>query len=364
MTKPGHDEAQAVAMCPAVEPLVVCINHPAGFDEAAFLARVAACQRPVELLALPYRENLKLRLARRDPPVDPALFATAPEIDASLRSAYARCEVLMGLDLPAGLLAIAPRLRWVQAFSAGTEHLPVAELVERGIELTTAAGAGAAPIAEFVIGRLLEVWKESRSIERMQRERRFKRPQSRMLAGCTLGIVGLGAIGSAVAERARALGMRVVATRRSYRDGDTSPLVDELFGPSSLARLLEQSDAVVLAAPDTKETRNLIDTGALEHMQPGAVLCNVARGALVDEAALAKALSSGRLGAAILDVTKEEPLPADDPLWEAPNLYLSPHCAVSPDAYEERTLELFAENLRRYAAGQSLLNSTTGLQRD
>ena len=269
----------------------------------------------------------------------------------------------MGLDLPVDLLAMAPRLRFVQAFSAGTEHLPVTKLAERGIELSTAAGAGAAPIAEFVIGRLLEVWKESRSIEAMQRERRFKRPQSRMLAGSTLGIVGLGAIGSAVAKRARALGMRVVATRRSFRDGDTSPLADELFGPATLARLLEQSDAVVLAAPATPETRNLIDVRALEDMTPGAVLCNVARGALVDEVALAKALSSGRLGAAILDVTKVEPLPADDPLWEAPNLYLSPHCAVSPDAYEERTLELFAENLQRYAAGQPLLNSTTSSQR-
>ena len=347
-------------MCPAVEPLIVCINHPAGFDEAAFLAKMAASARPIELLALPYKENLKLRLARREPPVDPALFATAPEIDAGLKSAYARCEVLMGLDLPADLLAMAKRLRWVQAFSAGTEHLPVTQLTERSIELTTAAGAGAVPIAEFVIGRLLEVWKQSRSIEAMQRQRRFTRPQSRMLAGCTLGIVGLGAIGSAVAERARALGMRVIATRRSYREGDTSPLADELLGPSSLAHLLERSDAVVLAAPDTPETRDLIDTAALERMRPGAVLCNVARGALVDEIALAKALASGRLGAAILDVTREEPLPGGDPLWDAPNLYLSPHCAVSPDAYEERSLELFAENLLRYAAGRPLLNSTTG----
>jgi phosphoglycerate dehydrogenase-like enzyme len=150
--------------------------------------------------------------------------------------------------------------------------------------------------------------------------------------------------------------MRVVATRRRCAPGQSSPLADELYGPEGLPRLLEQSDALVLAAPDTPQTRNLIDRAALARLKPGAVLCNVARGALVDEAALVDALRSGRLRAAILDVTRTEPLPPDDPLWDAPNLYLSPHCAVSPDAYDERILELFADNLERYAAGLPLLN--------
>jgi phosphoglycerate dehydrogenase-like enzyme len=338
------------------EPLVVCVNHPEEFDRGRFAARVAGLPRPVELVVAPYREGLKLRMARRRPPVDPALLASAPPLTPELRAAWSRCEVLLGLDVPPELPDLAPKLRWVQAFSAGLEHLDAPGLLKRGIALTTAAGVGAAPIAEFALGRLLEVWKETRAIERMQRERRFTRPPGRMLAGSTLGVVGLGAIGQAIAVRARALGMRVIAMRRRWQPGQTSPLADELHGPEGLDRLLEQSDAIALCAPDSPATRDLIDARALERMKPGAVLVNVARGTLVDEKALRLALESGRLRAAILDVTRAEPLPADDPLWDAPNLYLSPHCAVSPDAYVERMMDFLAENTARWARGEPLAN--------
>lgn len=338
------------------EPLVVCVNHPDEFDRARFAARVAGLPRLVELLVVPYREGLKLRMARRKPPVDPALLASAPPLTPELRAAWARCEVLLGLDVPPELPELAPKLRWVQAFSAGLEHIDAAGLVRRGIALTTAAGVGAAPIAEFALGRLLEVWKETRAIEHMQRERRFTRPPGRLLAGSTLGVVGLGAIGSAIAVRARALGMRVIATRRRWQPGQTSPLADELYGPDGLERLLEASDAVVLCAPDSPRTRDLIDARALGRMKSGAVLVNVARGTLIDEKALIAALQSGRLRAAILDVTRVEPLPAGDPLWDAPNLYLSPHCAVSPDAYVERMLDFLAENVARWLRGEPLAN--------
>jgi phosphoglycerate dehydrogenase-like enzyme len=338
------------------EPLVVCVSHPDAFDRERFRARTADLPRPVELLVAPYREGLKLRVARRTPPVPAQLLATAPALGPELRAAWSRAEVLLGLDIPPELPELAPRLRWVQAFSAGLEHLDAAGLVGRGIALTTAAGVGAAPIAEFALGRLLEVWKETRAIEQMQRERRFTRPPGRMLAGCTLGVVGLGAIGGAIATRARALGMRVIATRRRWRPGDRSPLADELHGPEGLDRLLELSDALVLCAPDSPRTRDLIDAKALARIKPGAVLVNVARGTLVDETALADALRSGRLRAAILDVTRVEPLPADDPLWDAPNLYLSPHCSVSPDAYVERMLDFLAENVARWQRGEPLVN--------
>jgi phosphoglycerate dehydrogenase-like enzyme len=341
------------------DPLVVCVNHPDEFDRERFRARVDGLARPVELLVAPYREGLKLRMARRKPPVPAELLAAAPPLTDELRAAWARCEVLLGLDVPPELPALAPRLRWVQAFSAGLEHLDVAGLVGRGIALTSAAGVGAAPIAEFALGRLLEVWKETRAIEQMQRERRFTRPPGRMLAGCTLGVVGLGAIGSAIAARAKALGMRVIATRRRWQPGQSSPLADELHGPDGLEHLLEVSDAVVLCAPDSPRTRDLIDAKALARMKPGAVLVNVARGTLVDEAALLAALREGRLRAAILDVTRVEPLPPGDPLWDAPNLYLSPHCSVSPDAYVERMLDFLAENVARWLHGEPLANLVT-----
>jgi phosphoglycerate dehydrogenase-like enzyme len=338
------------------EPLVVCVSHPDRFDRERFLTQVAGLPRPVELVVAPYREGLKLRTARRTPPVPPELLTGAPPLTPGLRSAWARCEVLLGLDVPPELPGLAPRLRWVQAFSAGLEHLDAAGLVERGIALTTAAGVGAVPIAEFALGRLLEVWKETRAIEAMQRERIFTRPPGRMLAGCTLGVIGLGAIGGAIAARAKALGMRVIATRRRWQPGQRSPLADELHGPDGLERLLALSDAVVLCAPDSPATRDLIDAKALEQMKPGAVLVNVARGALLDEPALIAALRSGRLRAAILDVTRVEPLPPGDPLWDAPNLYLSPHCSVSPDAYVERMLDFLAENVGRWVRGEPLAN--------
>ena len=341
---------------PAAGTLVACVNWPGEFDADWLRRRTAGCARPVEILALPYKESMALRRARRDGEPPAELRARLPEIAGELARGLARAEVLLGLDVPESLVERAPRLRWVQAYSAGTEHFDLEMLARRGIALSSASGAGAVPIAEFVLGRLLEVWKSARVIEAMQRERRFSRPPGRTLAGCTLGIVGLGAIGGAVAERARAFGMRVLATRRRWRPGETSPLADELYGPAGLDRLLERCDALVLAAPATPETRDLIDARALRRMKPGAVLCNVARGSLLDEAALIEALASGRLAAAILDVTREEPLPPDDPLWDAPNLYLSPHCAVSPDAYDRRVLELFADNLERYAAGLSPLN--------
>ncbi|MCE2392624.1 MAG: D-2-hydroxyacid dehydrogenase [Proteobacteria bacterium] len=338
------------------ETLVACVNHPAEFDAEWLRRRITGCVRPVELLALPYKESMALRRARQAGGLPRELRDRVPEIGGDLARGLARAEVLMGLDVTESLLERAPRLRWVQAYSAGTDHFDLELLERRGIALSTASGAGAVPIAEFVIARLLEVWKSTRSIETMQRERRFTRPPGRTLAGCTLGIVGLGAIGGAVAERARALGMRVLATRRRFAPGQTSPLADELYGPDGLDDVLERCDALVLAAPATPETRDLIDARALARLRRGAVLCNVARGALLDETALIEALCEGRLAAAILDVTREEPLPPGHPLWDAPNLYLSPHCAVSPDAYDRRVLELFADNLERYAAGLPPLN--------
>ncbi len=150
--------------------------------------------------------------------------------------------------------------------------------------------------------------------------------------------------------------MNTIATRRTARPWDVSSEVDALHGTEGLPTLLEVSDAIVLCAPATPETENLIDATALSRLKRGAVLCNVARGNLVDERALREALEDGRVGAAILDVTRREPLPADDPLWEAPNLYLSPHSSIPPDAYDTRLLGLFAANLRRHVLGEPLEN--------
>ena len=338
------------------DPLVACIHHPTAPDLALVREAAGETARPLDVRVLPLRESVKLRKARSSPPVPEALLASSPEPDAATLEAWAVAEVVCSLDLPEQWIDAMPNLRLVQAYSAGLEQFPLEVLAERGIRLVNAAGAGAPAIAEFVFGRLIEVFRNVRAIETMQRNRAFHRPGGRTLAGRTLGIVGLGAIGSAVARLARAFDMKTIATRRSAKPGDTSEHVDVLHGPEGLPVLLAASDVVVLCAPATPETTDLIDAGAFASMKEGAVLCNVARGALVDEIALAEALRSGRLAAAILDVTRQEPLPEDDPLWDAPNLHLSPHSSIPPDAYDSRLLALFARNLRAYAAGEVLEN--------
>jgi len=337
-------------------PLVACIHHPADpdLDLVREVARSAA--RPIDVRALPLRESVKLRRARQTPPVPDDLLASAPEPDDATLDAWSEAEVVCSLDLPTEWLEKMPKLRLVQAYSAGLEQYPLERLAERGVRLVNAAGAGAPAIAEFVFGRLVEVFRNLRGIEAMQRDRAFHRPGGRTLAGKTIGIVGLGAIGSAVARLARAFDMRTIAIRRSARPGDTSPLVDALHGPEGLSALLADADVVVLCAPATADTADLIDANACAAMKRGAVLCNVARGALVDEAALVGALESEHLGAAILDVTREEPLSAEDPLWSAPNVYLSPHSSIPPDAYDARLLALFARNLVAFAGDAPLEN--------
>ena len=334
-------------------PLRTCVNHPPALDEAALRRALEASPRAVELHVVPFKESLEIRRARSAGSTDVEVLARAPQLDAQARALLADAEALLVLDLPPAILEACPRLGFVQAFSSGIEHLPVEILDERGVALATAAGAGAGPIAEFALARILEVWKQLRDLGSMQRARRFRRPGGRVLAGCTLGVVGLGAIGSALARRARALGMRVVATRARPELGAEPGVADEVLGARELPRLLAVSDVVALCLPHTPATSDLMDAAAIAAMKPGAVLCNVARGALVDEAALLAALEAAHLSAAILDVTREEPLPADSPLWDAPNVYLSPHSAVSPQAYVGGVLELFARNLCRYAAGEA-----------
>ncbi len=243
----------------------------------------------------------------------------------------------------------------MQAIGAGIDHLDGAVLPDDCV-VTNAAGVAAASIAEFAFGRLLAVWKRFDEIDELQRARRWKPTFGMLVEGRTLGIIGLGAIGTEVATRARAFGMTIIGTRRSYQAGHDHPAVDELRGTDDLHDVLARCDAVVVSAPGTPETENLFDKDAFAAMKPGALFCNVGRGSLVDEAALIDALESGHLGGAILDVTREEPLPADDPLWDAPNIWISPHSSAAQERYTEKLLALFADNLGRFRRGEPLRN--------
>ena len=331
------------------------VMYPLAMDDSE-LADLHQRFPGVQFHNIGYFEPHGLRDAKAKGRITDDLLATAPALSESERSAIAGADVLMALDLPLGIRDWAPRLRWVQAIGAGIGHLEPAKLKALGIALTNAAGVASTPIAEFAIGRLLEVWKDVRVLERQQRDRRWQMHQGLLVKGKTIGIVGLGAIGRDVARRARAFEMTVLANRRSAQPGHTDPDADELFGPDGLDDMLARSDAVVLCAPHTPETIDLFDAERLGRLKPGAVLVNVGRGSMIDEAALVAALESGQMGAAVLDVTREEPLPADSPLWDAPNMYLSPHCSTAREGYNEALLELFCDNLGRFLADEPLRN--------
>jgi phosphoglycerate dehydrogenase-like enzyme len=311
----------------------------------------------VVVLSCGYEEAGELRHARTRQDVDDgARTAALAALTDAHRDVMAQAEVVFGFDVPFDLADNAPRLRWVQGIGSGYEHIWGAGLDRDGIVVTNAVGVSAAPMAEFVLGRILQCWKRFPEIEDLAQQHEWKPAYGRMLAGSTVGIIGLGAIGNALAERATALGMRVVASRRSWQPGMTAPHVETLYGPDDLPALLGESDVVVLCAPSTPETRGMIDAEALAAMRPGALFVNVGRGTMVDEPALIDALERGHLAAAVLDVTSEEPLPSDHPLWDAPNVYISAHCSATSDGYVERVLAVFLDNLQRYLADAPLRN--------
>ena len=340
----------------AGDPVVVWVAWPPACARR-FSEAIAALDPRLEVLACGYEEDGALRHARTRQDVDDATRAAAvAAMTHAQRDAMARADVIFGFDVPFDLADAAPRLRWLQGIGSGYEHIWGAGLDRDGIEVTNAVGVSAVPMAEFVLGRILQHWKRFPEIEDRARRHEWKPAYGRMLAGSTVGIIGLGAIGNALAERAAALGMRVVASRRSWQPGMTAPHVDTLSGPDDLKTLLGMSDVVVLCAPSTPETRGMIDADALATMQPGALFVNVGRGTMVDEPALIDALERGHLGAAVLDVTSEEPLPPDNPLWDAPNVYISAHCSATSDAYVERVLAVFLDNLTRFLAKEPLRN--------
>ena len=264
-------------------------------------------------------------------------------------------EVVVAGSFDDDLLAHAPELRWVQAISAGVDHYNVEALREHDVTLTNASGVHAEPIAEQVLGYMLVFERNLHRGIRQQADHLWSKFRGGELRGKTLGIVGLGAIGSRVAELGSTLDMRVVGTKRNP---STAPdAVDEAYGPDALGELLRRADYVVLACPLTDETRGMIDAEALTAMNHDAVLVNVARGPIVDEDALVRALQGRRIRGAALDVFETEPLPPDSLLWDLPNVVVTPHMAGSTPAYRARIADIFAENYPRFVAGEPLTNA-------
>lgn len=319
-------------------------------------ARLAAHSPAVEVQFVPYLETREHRAARGANSGVLPDHIEAPPVSVEAQALLARATIVFGLDLPPNLRELAPNLQWVQTVSAGLDQIDTALLQDMGVRLSGASGIASASIAEFVMARLLEVWKNLRQIESNQRAATWVESFGSEVGGRTLVIAGLGSIGRELARRARAFDMTVLATRNSAAAGDTDPDVDELHPAANLADLLPRADAVVAALPTSPATVDLFDAAMFAKMRPDAIFANVGRGTLVVEQDLIDTLEQGHLRAAILDVMREEPLPAESALWASPRVYLSPHAAVSLDRYQENGTTLFVENLQRLVAGESLIN--------
>ena len=288
-----------------------------------------------------------------------APMTRTPAQAAEWASLVAEAEVMLDVDRATerDLARQAPRLRWIQLSSSGVVHIvEQMGLGDRPIVVTNAAGMHALPLAEFVLFAMLYFAKRMPRVLADQRRHHWERFALDTLPGKTLGIVGLGHVGGAIARLARSAGLRVVAVRRTAGAASESPDADAVYPPAGLRTLLGESDYVVLIVPLTPETAGLLGKAELALMKPGAVLINIGRGQLVDEAALIESLRSGHLGGAALDVFATEPLPNASPLWDLPNVLVTPHSMSTALDENEWLVDLFSGNLRRYLAGQPLRN--------
>lgn len=247
-------------------------------------------------------------------------------------------------------------LRWFHTFSAGVDSPAFQAIIDRGALLTNSSGASAPSIAQYVLAMMLYRAKEIDDWREQQKRREWLQRSPNELTGQTAGIIGTGAIGGEVARLAKAFRMRTVGMRRTTK---RTPYVDELVTPRHLPRLLRESDFVVLACPLTKQTEGLIGERELRAMKPTATLINVARGRVVVEGALIRALQEGWIAGACLDVFTFEPLPESSPLWELPNVIVTPHNSGPSPLNMERAMAIFLDNLARFAAGRRLRNRVT-----
>lgn len=280
--------------------------------------------------------------------VDKAL-EVAPEADAIL------CDMGKAGILKT-ILPHAPKVRWIHSLSAGVEPLLFEEMLEHPATLTNGRGAYKRSLAEFVIAGAMYFAKNMPRLLADQKAHKWEQFYMEELYGHTMGIVGYGEIGRASAEKAKAFGMKVLALRRRPELSSSDPLVDRVYTHSELREMIAECDYIVAAAPNAPGTRGLIGIGEFAVMKPTAVIINVGRGPVIDEGAMIQALSSGKIRGAVLDVFDREPLPADHPLFELPNVLLSPHSGDRVTGWLENAVEVFLDNYGRFDRGEELIN--------
>jgi phosphoglycerate dehydrogenase-like enzyme len=326
------------------------------------------------LIASPLAEELVARIVAVDPrlavtyrpdllgqpryPGDhfPPISRT-PAQQAEWARLLAEAEVMFDVDQPsiAEFRRKAPRVRWIQASSSGIgEWVRRLDIVDTPIMATNAAGIHAAPLAEFAVFAMLYFAKSWPRMVSEQRAHHWERCAIDTLQGKTLGILGLGQVGSTVARMAKPFGLRILGVRRTPTEIPAD--VDAVYGPDQLPEVLRQSRYLVLSVPHTADTVGWIGAPELACLPQGAVLINIARGSVLDEVALIESLRAGQLGGAALDVVAREPLASDSPLWDMPNVLLTPHSMSTALDENERLTNLFCDNLRRYLDGKPLRN--------
>ena len=314
--------------------------------------------------------RLVINAQRLQPQHVAAIRRVAPDLEIvetsnseELLAELPTADILLGWDrdLSPEMWNKLPKLRWVHVFSAGVESLMGPEFKKSGVILSNSRGAHGIPIAEHVMAMLLSWERNLGGYARSQAAHHWERLPSREIYGQTLGILGLGGIGRQIAVRAQGLGLRVVGLRRSSAGAAQASeaaaagdCVEAVYGPEQLPQFLAGLDYLVISAPLTSATRGMIGAAELAVMKKDAILINIARGLIVDEAALVAALKGGKLRAALLDVFAKEPLPADSPLWDMPNVLVSPHSSANSHRTVDRGMEIFLENLGRLREGKAL----------
>lgn len=322
---------------PAETKLLICVWHP------------FSLWRPPADVAVHVR--------RRYPEMQVAHLPTYEHLEEEIADA----DIFVGFSLRPQQFLAAKKLRWIHCTAAGVGQLMFPELRESGIALTNASGVHTIPMAEHVLGMILVLARRFASSFRYQMEGRWAQQEiwdeqlrPRELMGQTLLLIGYGAIGREVARRVRPLGMKIWAVTRTGKGH--AEFADRIVPSTQLEAVLPEADYVVLAAPETPETLRMFDARRLAAMKPTAFLINVARGTLVDEAALIDTLRRRAIAGAALDVTDQEPLPPESPLWSLDNLFITPHISSVSEFLWDRQTELLLENLERWFGGKELRN--------
>ena len=311
--------------------------------------------------------RLEAEISALGPAVEPLLMNAAGEVSLNGRpvpadaiaaeAAWTNKDVFFGPASRAFMVAMlkSPDLRWVQSGAAGFDHPVFGQIVQKGARLTTSHGQ-AVGMAEYVLAGVLDAFQRGPERRAAQAAHTWGRSEFREINGSRWLVIGFGAIGQGVADRARAFGAHITGVRRNP---DAHPSADRIASMADLASLLPDADVVVLCCPLTAETRHVGNAGFFGAMKPGSVLVNVGRGGLVDEPALLAALDKGVPAHAVLDVFETEPLPADSAFWDHPRVSLTPHASGVTSGQDTRNDQLFVENLRRYVTGEALLNEAS-----